>query len=463
MSDLLSLLSLASRSMAAQQMGLGVVGQNMANANTPGYARREVTLVSVPPYGATSAGDGVDVQGVTSTRDQMIERQLLLEQPAEERESALASSLGVVETSLGTSGQSVDSQLSAFFNAWSTLSQDPTSSTARQGVLVQGQSLATAFNNMAASFQSERTDADTGIRNAVDQVNALAQQIASLNQQIGQSGGASTLDLQDQETTAVESLSKLIDVDVIKNASGGEDVSIANGRALVIGTNTYAIGVTTDAQGYADLQAGGVSVTNEITGGQIGGLLQARDVLIPGYQSQLDAIAYGVAQQVNAAHEAGYTLNGNGTHGSAFFTPLTTQTGAAAALAVNPTVAANTDLVAAASGTAGSDNGNANTIAALGTAKVLDGNTTSFTDAWAGLVYQVGQDSANAQAEQTSRGEIVTQINALQSSVSGVSLDEEATMLTKFQRAYEASAEYFTAVNTTISTLITMLGTTTGA
>jgi flagellar hook-associated protein 1 FlgK len=446
--------------MAAQQMGLSVVGQNIANANTPDYSRRELALVSVPPADPTSGGGGVAVQTVTGTRDPMLEQQLLLEQPAEARESALANSLGVVQTSLGQTGQSIDGQLSAFFNAWSTLSQDPTSATARQSVIIQGQTLATAFNNMAASFQSESSEADTGIRNAVDQVNTLAQQVASLNQQIAQSGGgAAALDLQDQETTAVESLSNLVDVDVTQNATGGEDISIANGRALVIGTNSYAVDVTSNSEGYADLSTGGVSITNEITGGQIGGLLQARDVLIPGYQSQLDTLAYTLSQQVNTAHEAGYTESG--AKGGAFFTPLTTQSGAAAALTVDPTLSADPSLVAAASETSGSDNGNANAIAALGTANVIDGG--SFTDAWANLVYQVGQDTANAQAEQTSCGEMVTQINSLQSAVSGVSLDEEATKMTMFQRAYEASAEYFTAVNTTIDTLMTMLSTSTEA
>jgi flagellar hook-associated protein 1 len=459
MSDLLASLTSAARALQAQQTGLDVVGQNIANVNTAGYARRQVSLASVAPSDNRSAGGGVEVTDIRATRDEFLERRLRLERPAEGRESALADTLSVVESALGSSGSSVDASLTAFFNAWSDLSQDPTSSTMRQAVLIQAQSLTTGINEMAQRFQDVRLQADDGIRGAVDGINQITQQIANLNESIARAGGAGPMaaSLQDQQSEAVKSLSELVDVDVLQNETGGVDVSFANGRALVIGVNAYRVDVSRDASGLAALQSGGSDVTREISGGRLAGLLDARDVTIPSYMDKLDAIAYTLASRVNAQHAAGFGLDG--TPGGDVFTPPGSQAGAALSLSVDAGLAANPRLLAAASSSSAGDNGNARQLAALRDARLFGGGTGTFNDAWADLTYTVGQDSATAVAEQKSRQEIVTQIESLRDAVSGVSLDEEAMMMMKFQRAYEANARYFSAIDSAITMLMSILNT----
>src|SRR6187455_2372166 len=102
MSDLFSMLHVASRALDAQRYGLDVAGQNIANVNTPGYARRTVDLTPVAPDAPGTAGRGVDVAGIRSLRDRLLERKLGQEVSAQQREAVLASSLSVVETALGT-------------------------------------------------------------------------------------------------------------------------------------------------------------------------------------------------------------------------------------------------------------------------------------------------------------------------------------------------------------------------
>ncbi|HEY3380286.1 MAG TPA: flagellar hook-associated protein FlgK [Vicinamibacterales bacterium] len=458
MSDLFSSLTMASRALDAQRLGLDVVGQNIANINTPGYARRQLDLASVPPTDRLSAGGGVDVVGIRSTRDALLERRVRLERPAEGRESALADALSVVEAALGAPGESIDGKFTAFVNSWASLSEDPTSSTMRQGVILQGQSLASAFNGMSERFTAARLDADNRVKGIADTVNGLVQRIAALNDSIGRGGGSSsmTLSLSDDLSENIKQLSQLVDVNVLDNKSGGVDVSFANGRALVIGTNAYKLDVVTNSDGFADLQTGGVSVTGEITGGQLGGMLHARDVVIPGYIDSLDSMAYTLVREVNTQHTAGRDLNGNPA--ANFFTPLAAQTGAAAAITVNPALAADPRLVAAAATAAVGDNGNARILAALGDKKVLNGGAGTFNDGWAELTYRIGQDTATARAEQKNRAEIVTQIDALRGAVSGVSLDQEAMTMLKFQRAYEANAKFFTTINQALDTLMAMVG-----
>ena len=76
MSDLLTSLNSAARSLDAQRFGMDVTGQNIANVNTPGYSRRTLDLVWIAPYDKMSAGGGVEVIGVRALRDRLLDRRL---------------------------------------------------------------------------------------------------------------------------------------------------------------------------------------------------------------------------------------------------------------------------------------------------------------------------------------------------------------------------------------------------
>ena len=199
----------------------------------------------------------------------------------------------------------------------------------------------------------------------------------------------------------------------------------------------------------------GRHVTPEITGGRLGGLLQVRDVNIPDYQSRLDDLAFEVANQVNTIHTAGFDQSGVAAGDLfAFSTPPVGTAGAAAALIVDPAVAADSRLIAAAGIANGGDNQAARAIAALRERPVLNGNTATLSDAWGNLVYRVARDTRSAIDESSSRKAIVDQVDSLRDQVSGVSLDEEAMHLLKFQRAYEANARFFSVIDQTIGILL---------
>ena len=85
------------------------------------------------------------------------------------------------------------------------------------------------------------------------------------------------------------------------------------------------------------------------------------------------------------------------------------------------------------------------------------GDGATFAEAWANFVYATGRDLQSARDDQQSRELISRQLFALRDAVSGVSLDEEALMMTRFQRAYEANARYFTVIDSAIQTLMQMV------
>jgi flagellar hook-associated protein 1 FlgK len=459
MSSLFSSLTAAARALDAQRFGLDATGQNIANVNTPGYTRRVIDMAAVPPESNRTAGRGVDVVAIRSARDLMIERRLQQEVPAERREAALADVLGVVEVALGKPGQSIDGALDRFFDAFASLSQSPSSSVARQEVLLQAESLADTFRDMAQRIAVSQRDTDAQVVSAAQDINGLASQIAKINETIARTGESAggILSLQDEQSVLVRQLSEIVDIDVLQRADGGVDITIGNGRALVIGENGYQV-QTSVVAGVNHIFSAGVDVTSELSAGKIGGLVYARDVLLPGYQADLDSLAYEVANNVNTLHAAG--VGGDGLTGRNLFTfspAIVGSAGAAGAIAVDATVAADPNKVAAAGpGAPVGDNTTARDIAALRSAKVV-GGTATFHDTWGQLVYRVGRDSQSAKNEQHGREEIVTQVDALRDQVSGISLDEEAVNLVKYQTAYEANARFFRAIDSTLDTLLGIL------
>jgi flagellar hook-associated protein 1 FlgK len=160
-----------------------------------------------------------------------------------------------------------------------------------------------------------------------------------------------------------------------------------------------------------------------------------------------------VTQQVNTAPGG---LQPEWGDGNQLFTPHAAA-GAAARIRRRAAVAANANLVAASATGAVGDNQTAKAIAALRDARTAGSGSSTFTQAWSQLVYQVGSDSQSALAIQKSRQDIVSTLTRLRDSVSGVSLDEEAGTMLKFQRAYEANAKYFTVVSDMLDTLMGMV------
>ncbi len=450
-------LGMATRSLHAQEYGLSVTGQNIANANTPGYARRVTDHYAVPE----GAGGGVSAADARAIRDDLLEQRLRREVPQATKQAALAESLAVVETGMVASGASLDSALSGFLDAFSSLAAEPTSAVHRRDAQLEASGLAAAFGDAATRFESARQSADAQVRATVEEINSLASRIASLNDAIGSSANGSNLALQDQQADLVRQLTELADVNVLPRGGGGVDISIGSGRPLVVNENAYALELdSVPPSGYADVTSGIYTITGEIGGGRLGGLLQARDTTVPAYQDALDTLAWETAQQVNALHTAGFDLQGVAGTALFTFTPAlgAPPAGAASAIGVNPAIEADPSLIAAAGVALPGDNQVAQAIADLRTSRVLDGGTATLFDGYANLVYAVGRDSQAASAKGQSLGDVVRQVDALRDQVSGVSLDEEALNMLKFQRAYEANARFFRAVDQTLSMLFQALG-----
>jgi flagellar hook-associated protein 1 FlgK len=176
--------------------------------------------------------------------------------------------------------------------------------------------------------------------------------------------------------------------------------------------------------------------------------LEVRDRLIPNYQQQLDTLAEAVISQVNTVHAAGKDLQTPSSSPAVdFFTPVAAVAGAASAFYVNPNIIADVRYIAAGLSGSPGDNANALALAALAFQKSLSGGTQTFAESFAALQFGIGTDEQSAIMQSQVGNAVLTQLENSRDSYSGVSLDEEATDLIRFQRAYQAAARFVSVID----------------
>ena len=455
MGSLFASLGIALGAMEADRGAVEITGNNIANVNTKGYSREQVNLSENAPVeiGNILFGTGVTLGQTTSVRDSLLEQRLDQENQSASQLNSFLGAMNQVQSLFSeTAGSGLQSPLSAFFNSLTQLSTDPSNSSFREGVLTAGQNLASAFRQDSSNLQALQGNTDLSVVQSVDQVNQLTQQIASLNVQVSglESIGKDPGAFLDQRTQLVRQLSGLIDISETSAGNGSLTIATTSGAVLVDGSQSFALSTQVNPNNtYHDVFSNGVDITSNITGGSLGGSIQARDQAIPGVLNQLDALAYNLETSFNTQSRAGFDANGNA--GVNFFTQPASATGAASSIAV---AISDPNLVAASSdGTVGS-NGNALALANLQNQAIVNGQTP--INSYSNLVFQVGNQVSQAQSEQTAVGLVQQQLTDQRGAVSGVSLDEEAVNLIRYQSAYEASANVVNVVNQLLTTTINM-------
>src|SRR5271157_2056551 len=453
MSGLFGTLSIALSSLSVSQQEMATTSNNVANANTTGYSREVPDVAAGDPIaeGSLSVGTGVVLQKIESLRDSILEIQL---NQATQQQSQLNSSLAQLQqlqTQFASSTSGIGADISNFFNSLQQLSPDPSNLNLRQSVLTAASTLATDFNNTASNLQTQRSNLDLNVEQGVGQVNTLTAQIASVNQQIGnlQNAHLDASSLVDTQTTLIRQLSGLVDVSVIPTDQG-ITLATSNGTTLVSGSQSFALSTQLGSDGVQHILSGSQDITSSLTGGSLAGLIQIRDQEIPSLGSSLDQLAAGLANALNTANKAGFDLSGV-AGGDIFAPPPVGGVGAAAALTVNIT---DPSLIAASSdGTSGS-NGNLAVLSAVATQPLANGQTP--IDSYSSIVFQVGNATSSASADVDSSSLILQKLQDQRGSISGVSLDEEASNLIRYQTAYQAAARVVSTIDALLSDAVNL-------
>jgi flagellar hook-associated protein 1 len=450
-SSLFGSISISLRALLAQQAALQTTSDNISNINTPGYSRRRVVMVEEDPVWTSGImqGNGVEVHNIESLRDRILDLRMHEQNQELGSLQGFLGPLQQVETAFSSTDSGIGASIDAFFNSFTRLSTDPASMPLRQNVLMAAGNLASAVSTSARKMRALQQDLDRGVSQDVSEVNQLTSQIASLNvevcrlEKLGSDAGA----FEDQRTELIGKLSALIGVSTVES-SDGTTISTANGAALVVGGEQFSLQDEPDAGGSRHVYINEADITASISGGHIGGLVRARDVAISNVLEQLNTFASSFAAGVNDAHAQGFDLNGN--DGGDIFSGFNSSDPAANLKVVMTDPAA---IAASGNGTVG-DNANIAKLDALRSAATVQGKTPGAF--YSALVADIGNQVATAKSEQDAGELILQQLTVQQSSVSGVSLDEEAANLIRYQRAFEAAARVISVVNDLAQTVINL-------
>ncbi|MBT8370214.1 MAG: flagellar hook-associated protein FlgK, partial [Deltaproteobacteria bacterium] len=361
-------------------------------------------------------------------------------------------------------GYGLNQVMSEFWNAWQDLTNNPSGSVERTILLAKSEMLAMTLNKNNEGLKTVQRDIDTMLTGAVDEINRLSDSIFDLNQKIAQMehGGHAANDYRDQRDALLKELSELIDISSFEDANGATIVSVGSGQVLVEAARSYDLSTQVNASGLLDItwldsSNNPVTITNMISGGKLKGWLDTRDLDITNALNQLDSLAQRLMEEVNTLHQGGYGLDGS--TGNDFFTGAAT----AAGIRVNPALASDVNLIAAAAGfdtipgDKPGDNGNAIAIANLQTALTMNGNTTTYDAYYGSLVSKVGSAVQQAGSYYDHQSQMVLQLENQRESISGVSIDEEMINLVKFQNAYQAAAKLISTADQMMETVLNII------
>lgn len=314
-------IQLGGNTLQAMQIGLQVVGNNIANANTPGYVRQEAVYVpaGVQKQGRLILGLGVEVDSIIQKIDKFVQARLIGARGDRANAEVQEQIYRDLETLLNELSSTTDlsSSFTGFFNAVDEVLKNPGNAATRNLVVGKGLALAQDINNLHGRVSDVQLQLNERVTAISEEINGLAEQIRLLNIQIassegGGSAGSEAGSLRVRRQNAVDRLSELIGIHVDEQPSGGLNISVG-GEFLVFEGQRRTVEVNaassaTAASGTIEFVGTGAPL-NSATG-ELKGLYVARDEIVGGFVARLDDIARTLAFEFNKVYSQGQGLVG---------------------------------------------------------------------------------------------------------------------------------------------------------
>lgn len=446
---LFGLLGVARDGLAAQSGGISTTGQNIANVSTPGYVRRAAILES-------AKDGGVRFNRNERTFDRFAYAQVLDQQGRYSAADARGSAMTEIEATMAPPTGSIGDEAIRLVQSFNALAGFPTDQSLRQDVVNKSENLANALAQTAKSLEATGENLLGRSKDTVREINQSLKTIADLNTQIATAigSGGDPSGLRDQRDLAIRDVAERIGARAVEG-NDGRMTLFAAGAVLVEGDQAKPMSMDLDPNGAMRFFVHGASktdVTRNVTTGSLGGLREARDVDLAKATSDVDAYAFDVANAFNAVHATGY--GADGVTGRDLFVAPTQLKGAAAAMALDPQIAAHPERIGAAGSTAELPGGNtvALKLGSLASSTAIGGST--LADRFAAMMMDVGVRKQSATAEMDLRTDTLAVAQQVSDSANGVSLDEEMVNLSQFQRAFEASAKVMRAADELLRNLM---------
>jgi flagellar hook-associated protein 1 len=323
-------LGIASNALEVFSTGIQVTGQNIANANTPGYIQEQLSVTPAPDYsvGPLILGSGVEATGVTQQVNQFLQGEILSANSNYNASNTLNTVYTTLQQQLQALGDnSLSSQMGNFTSALNALANQPNSASLSAAAVDAGTQLSTSITSLRSSIDEQRQQANVSVTQLATQANQLITQIAQLNDQItqAQSGGVSNSQagtLQDERGEDLNQLSQILPVTATTNSNGS--ISVYSGsNYLVQGDQTQqlqTVNSTDDGMGVVNVQfsGSGQQLTASSSGtGELIATMQGRDNVLGGFEQNLDTLTSSMISSFNDVYASG--------QGTAGYTSVTSQ------------------------------------------------------------------------------------------------------------------------------------------
>ncbi|HHH38584.1 MAG TPA: flagellar hook-associated protein FlgK, partial [Sedimenticola sp.] len=317
------LLEIGVSGLMAFQRSINTTGHNIANSDTEGYSRQRVELSTQTPHltGAGWLGSGVKVAAVQRSYDDFLATQMRAAQSTASGLDVYAAHAGRIDNLLADPNVGLDPSVQDFFDAMQVLADNPASIPSRQALISETASMVDRFHDLSRQFNTIREQTNQELSAVVDEINGLSRSLARVNQNIieaiGASGGDDPNDLLDEREVLLNQLSERVAITTVPQDDGALNIFIGKGQALVIGGTAASLSTV---QSELDLgrydiaftdATGSRVITDQLAGGEIGGLLSFREEIVDPAQNQLGLVAVGLSRELNAQHRLGLDLDGS--------------------------------------------------------------------------------------------------------------------------------------------------------
>lgn len=441
MSDLLGI---GYSGLKAYSRALSTIGDNIANAQTPGYARRRLDMMESVSgndsvfYRGSVNPSGVEIRGVNRSVDAWLIEDSRISGGDSERAATKLGWLGKVEGALSDESNGIKTGLTKLFTTADQLTADPANRTLRSQFLQSADDIASGFRTAASQLDKMSDGVEGAAASTVEDFNANLNALEQINIGLRKArpGSTNQASLLDERDRLLDKLSSQAGVSATFENNGSVTLRAAGSGDLLVGGGVVnPIAVTAAPDGRLSYSVGGSPLT--IATGSLAGLSEAANH-VADQRAGLDTMATSFAAQLNAAHQAGTDANGN--PGAPLFTGTSAATLTASALAPEQVAAAN----------ASGSNGN---MLALGTLRGAGDPEAR----WSGHLATQAQSTASARAQDAAAMTRADAAAAARDGVSEVDLDKEAAELLRFQQAYQAAARTIQVARETMQTLLSSI------
>ncbi|MEZ6078946.1 MAG: flagellar basal body protein [Pirellulaceae bacterium] len=318
--SLFSTIQMSANALQVSQLGLHVVGNNISNANTPGYSRQELVQTSAvtTKYGEVIVGNGVRAVGVVQKLDAYGVERLRQTESALAASEAQRSMYGQMESIFGElTDNDLSSKIADFSGSINDLLNQPGNDALRRMVIERGNTLTGNIRNVSQQLGDISANLNQEVRGAATEINRYTQQIAKLNQRIVEIEG-------DEPAAAMPPVCGTsgcrycrscpkwltfarLSSRVARSRFLSEGIIlVADGLQRAV---TYALRTEGDTN-IPEIRLADTDSALQVSGGRLQGLYAARDEGVGKVTKELDQFARNLIEQFNRIHTQGQGVDG---------------------------------------------------------------------------------------------------------------------------------------------------------